>query len=54
MGGSRGSVVLKGGAFGRWVTAAEEEAAAAGAGDDWASYNKLREGDEVGGGGEFF
>ena len=41
----------KGGASGRW--AAAEEAAAA-AGDDRASYNRLREGDEVGGGGEFF
>jgi hypothetical protein len=33
----------------------EEEAEAAAAGDDRASYNRLsREGDEVGGGGEFF
>ena len=52
LGGLRGSVVSKGGASGRW--AAVEEAAAAAAGDDRASYNRLREGDEVGGGGEFF
>jgi len=52
LGGSRGSVVSKGGASGRWVAAEEEEAEAAG--DDRASYNRLREGDEVGGGGEFF
>ena len=59
MGVSRGSVVSKGGASGRWVAAEEEEAEAeaAAAGDDRASYNRLREGDEVGGGrrrGVFF
>ncbi len=44
----------KGDASGRWVASKEEEAAAAAAGDDRTSCNRLREGNEVGGGGEFF